>query len=96
LSVPDLIAEIARLDRDQLAAALAAIAARLMEVPRAPDPAPEADELLTVEQTAKLLGKSKSWLYHAKDLPFAVRGIGSAPRFSRLGLEKYIAKRRRA
>jgi hypothetical protein len=54
------------------------------------------DELLTVEQAAPLLHKSRSWLYHNhKDLPFKVNGLGGTPRFSRRGLEKYIAERAR-
>jgi hypothetical protein len=54
------------------------------------------DELLTVEQAAPLLHKSRSWLYHNhKDLPFKVNGLGGTPRFSRRGLEKYISDRAR-
>jgi predicted DNA-binding transcriptional regulator AlpA len=96
MTVADLTDLIATLGREQLAALLAAISARLLTEPPSPAPQPPApaDELLSVKQAARLLGKSESWLYHNQDdLPFKVPGIGKAPRFSRRGLEQYIAKR---
>ena len=87
------------MDREALPEVIAVATERLwLEVPsEAPVRATEmeADELLNVEQTAKRIGKSKSWVYHnGRDLPFCVRGIGSAPRFSRKGLEQYIKRQR--
>jgi predicted DNA-binding transcriptional regulator AlpA len=100
VTAADLITAINELNVDDLAPVLVAVVARIAGAKPAPleaaAPPEHDDELLTVEQTAKRLGKSKSWLYHHHlELSFAVRGIGSAPRFSRKGLEQYIAKRQR-
>jgi predicted DNA-binding transcriptional regulator AlpA len=91
----EIIAALDHLDRGDVLTVLTVCAARLAQGSALePDSAPQADELLNVEQTARLLGKSKSWLYHnQKTLDFKVNGIGSAPRFSRRGLEKYINRR---
>jgi predicted DNA-binding transcriptional regulator AlpA len=52
------------------------------------------DRLLDFKQAAEKLGRKVDWLYHNyKDLPFWVR-IGRRPRFSELGIEDYIRKRR--
>jgi predicted DNA-binding transcriptional regulator AlpA len=52
------------------------------------------DRLLDFKQTAAKLGVKRDWLYHHyKDLPFWVR-VGRRPRFSELGIEDYIRKRR--
>lgn len=92
MTAADLIAAIAAADPSDMPAILAACASRLA-ASKAPAASPEADELLDVDQCRKLLGKSKSWLYHNhKTLPFAIKGLGKAPRFSRRKLEEYIAK----
>jgi predicted DNA-binding transcriptional regulator AlpA len=52
------------------------------------------DRLLGVEEAAVKLGVTPDWLYrHHKDLPFTVRH-GRPVRFSELGIEQYIRKRR--
>jgi predicted DNA-binding transcriptional regulator AlpA len=52
------------------------------------------DRLLDFKQAAGKLGVKLDWLYHHyKDLPFWVR-VGRRPRFSELGIEDYIRKRR--
>jgi predicted DNA-binding transcriptional regulator AlpA len=56
--------------------------------------APRRDRLLDVEEAAAKLGVTTDWLYrHHKDLPFTVRH-GRPLRFSELGIEQYIWKRR--
>ncbi len=55
---------------------------------------PRPDRLLNVEQAAEKLGMTVDWLYrHHKNLPFTVRH-GRPLRFSELGIEQYIRKRR--
>ena len=76
------------------AAIQAALAAALAEISTdghgALAPRAEADQLLTVEQTAALLNSKKDWVYrHAAELPFAVR-VGGQLRFSAEGLQRYI------
>ncbi len=52
------------------------------------------DRLLKVEEAAARLRVTGDWLYrHHRSLPFAVR-CGRLVRFSELGIEQYIRKRR--
>ena len=52
------------------------------------------DRLLNVNQAAEKLGVKRDWLYrHHSDLPFRVRH-GRLLRFSELGIEDFIRKRR--
>ena len=52
------------------------------------------DRLLNIDQTAEKLGRKKDWLYrHHRELAFTVRH-GKPLRFSELGIEEYIRKRR--
>jgi predicted DNA-binding transcriptional regulator AlpA len=52
------------------------------------------DRLLTATQTAERLGVTLDWIYrHHPELPFRVRH-GRSLRFSELGIEEYIRKRR--
>jgi hypothetical protein len=93
------VTEIEHLDGAALPALLAAIASRMAALQLAPadlsTPPPE-DVLIGVEEAAHRLRKSKSWLYHEwRNLPFAVKVIGKAPRLSRNGLESFIQKRQR-
>ena len=54
---------------------------------------PDGDRLLTAEDAARKLGKSKDALYrHAGDYPFTVRD-GRSLRFSEQGIEKFIRQR---
>jgi excisionase family DNA binding protein len=62
MSLPDLIAAIASADPSDMPAILAACASRLAQAKSAPG-APQADELLNAEQTAKLLGYRASYVY---------------------------------
>lgn len=57
---------------------------------------PEADRLLTPEETAERLGISRRWLYrHSDTLPFTRRLSRKALRFSEAGLRKWQATRPR-
>jgi len=60
----------------------------------APPPVPQHDEMLDVKVAAKRLGMSTDWLYdnHSK-LPFT-RHTGRVLRFSSLGIDEYIRKKR--
>jgi predicted DNA-binding transcriptional regulator AlpA len=95
LDAADLIAALAGLEAGELQSVIASAAGILASRTnghREESP----DELLDVAETAKLLGKSKSWVYHeGKHLPFKINGLGGTPRFSRRGLEKYISDRAR-
>ena len=86
MNLPDLIAAIGALDRAELPALMLAIAARLAEVK--PATAQAADELLDVNEAAKVLGVSPSWLHHRPNLPFR-RKIGGKLKFSRKGIERW-------
>ncbi len=79
----------------QLAAAQAQLAARLLESPPDGGAEPRADvgDLLRVEEAAKHLNVSKSWLYRRINrLPFVVR-LDRGVRVSAAGLERYIRAR---
>lgn len=76
-----------------------AVQSRIVErlkatTPTARQPSFIEDELLDVDQAAKLLGRSRGWLYHhAKDFPFTKRN-GRALLFSRHGIRKYLEKQK--
>lgn len=54
------------------------------------------DELLTVEEAAKVLRTTADWLYrHADSLPFTVRPGPGQVRFSRRGLQDYLKRKQR-
>lgn len=77
----------------RLAAAQVAVAASLQESPRSSG---EADELLDVTEAAKKMGTTVDYLYrHARRLPFAVWLSPRQLRFSRAGIERYIAEQAR-
>lgn len=53
------------------------------------------DQLLTVEEAAQVLGQTAKWVYrHADGLPFTRRLSRRNLRFSKLGLQKYLARKR--
>jgi predicted DNA-binding transcriptional regulator AlpA len=91
VSLPELLAEIAKLDPADCPAVLAALAAK-MATARDSQPAGDADELLDAEAAAALLGISESWLYHRRKLPFRVK-IGGKLKFSRGGIQRWIKNR---
>ncbi len=76
----------------QLASVQAQLAARLLESPpdRGPEPRADAGDLLRVEEAAKRLNVSKTWLYRRINrLPFVVR-LDRGVRVSAAGLERYL------
>src|SRR4029450_13223081 len=53
--------------------------------------------LLTIDEAARRLGMSKSWLYRtAHQLPFTVRPNGPTLRFDARGIESYVRQRQGA
>jgi predicted DNA-binding transcriptional regulator AlpA len=53
------------------------------------------DKLLTAPEAAELIGMSSDWLYrNSKKLPFTRKLGAKALRFSRAGLEKWLAARK--
>lgn len=75
--IPDVLGELRRLD--------AILYARLV------CPEPE-DELVTAEVAARLLGVSSDTVYRrADDYPFTVRHAGRTVRFSRAGIQRWLA-----
>jgi predicted DNA-binding transcriptional regulator AlpA len=76
-----------------LAAAQTKIAARLAV--RSPVEAHHAaaDELLDAGQAAAILSVSKDWLYRRTTLPFRVEVSPKQTRYSRRGIERWLAMR---
>ena len=76
-----------------LAAVQARLAARLAA--RGPVEAPRAspDELLDAAQAAILIGVTKDWLYRRKTLPFRIEVSPKQTRYSRRGIERWLAAR---
>ena len=55
---------------------------------------PTEDQLLTVDEAAKILGVDRTWLYrHADTLPFTRRLTAGTLRFSSAGLQRWVATR---
>ena len=84
---------------EQVPAAIAALAARLLTAPAQPTrpPEPAAGEVtwLSVEQAAKKTGRSTRWFYrHAKRLPFVKRLSRKVMLVSEQGMDAWIATRK--
>ena len=60
----------------------------------APASAQASDKLLNVTEAARILDTSEDYLYRHKELPFVVR-VRRRVKFSALGIEKYIANKKR-
>jgi hypothetical protein len=57
-------------------------------------PVPARDTWLTAREVAAYLGRSVKWVYeNTKRLPFSVVEPGRRPRYSRVGLERYMRER---
>ena len=90
-----LTADVARQLHGQCVVALAALLPALVGASEATKRStPTSDgQLLDVDEAARRLGKSPSWLYrNARDLPFTVR-VGRSLRFSPEKLARYVADR---
>ena len=93
-SVLDSVRELALEQLPQLLGELETVRATALLKMSAPAPAHTHDELLTVDQAAQRLGVSTDYLYrNAQQFPFT-RHLGRNLRFSALGLDAYLAKRR--
>lgn len=94
-------AAIAEAPREQLPSLLrevnllqASILSRMMTESSSPM-APGPDELLGIDDAARRLGVTKTWLYrNAKDLSFARRIGARTLRFSARGVDHYVSSRR--
>jgi excisionase family DNA binding protein len=78
-----------------LTSVAAALAARLLELPLDGNPKypTDADDLLRIEDAAKRLNVSKTWLYRrVHQLPFVVR-LDRGVRISAAGLDRYLRAR---
>jgi predicted DNA-binding transcriptional regulator AlpA len=75
-----------------LAAAQTKLAARLAVRPVGAHHA-ASDELLDVDQAATMLSVSKDWLYRRTTLPFRVKMSSKQTRYSRRGIERWLAMR---
>jgi hypothetical protein len=54
------------------------------------------DRLLTVEEAARILAVTTDWLYrHADDFSFTIRPGPGQVRFSNLGIQDFLRKKRR-
>lgn len=90
---------IAEIPREQIAAAIIQLSARLLEpvpaAPSTPDSAVDEDRLLTTAEAAAMLGHSTKWIYrHVKDLPFARRMGPRDLRFSLKGLRAWQSRQK--
>ncbi len=97
-SLQALDALIAQATPEVLPAILAALASRslavsgrlLTEAQRPADPGQ--DELLDVDEAARITGLSRELLYRSKSLPFKLR-VGKRVLFSKLGVAKWINRK---
>ena len=72
---------------------LASFGARLEEARHGVKP--EDDILLNIDEAAQMLGVQRQWLYNrAKNLPFAKRLSRKNLRFSKIGLQAWLLKRK--
>jgi len=99
MTAPPLDDLIAAIPRDQIPAAITALASRLLVEPASANghgaPAPVApDETLDAQAIAKLLKRSKRWVYRRqKRLPF-LRRVGRGLVAPRGEVEKWMAAQR--
>lgn len=88
--VPGLVADLARAQAALLTAASRASA----PIPRDPE-RPNEDRMLKADEAAALLGVTPRWLYrHAKQLQFTRPISPKVVRFSRAGIQRWLATRR--
>jgi Helix-turn-helix domain len=90
----------ADIPRDEIAAWLIALAARLLKPEQPPEPTPQAaadggaDEWLTAPEAAKLLRCSPKTLYRRARQMSCCRRNGRTLLFSKAGLAKWLGKQR--
>jgi len=83
---------IAQIPREQIAALIIQLSARLLEPVPATTPADESVTWLSVEQAAPKVGRSPRWFYrNAKKLPFVRRLSRKVLLISEQGMKRWIA-----
>jgi excisionase family DNA binding protein len=94
--ITELEPSVGRLILAQLTTVSAALAVRLLESPSDSSSKlrAEAGDLLRIEDAAKRMNVSKTWLYRrVEQLPFVIR-LGRGVRVSADGLERYLRAQR--
>jgi predicted DNA-binding transcriptional regulator AlpA len=87
----DLVKQLAHAEGDRLSILAQLIAENVAQLLGGPQ-----DRLLTVDETATVLAVTTDWLYrHADDFTFTIRPGPGQVRFSHLGIQDYLRKRRR-
>jgi len=87
--------EIETIPREQIPAAIAALAARLLMEPSGAPARESADVWLSVDQAAAKIGRSPRWFYrNAKRLPFVKRLSRKVLLVSEQGMVAWIATRK--
>jgi hypothetical protein len=90
MSPGDLLAQLASAEADRLALLAHVIATEVAELLGGPQ-----DRLLTVDEAAAILAVTPDWLYrHADNFDFTVRPGPGQLRFSALGIQEYLKRRR--
>jgi predicted DNA-binding transcriptional regulator AlpA len=85
------LAQLARAEAERLALLAQLVADDVAQLLGGPQ-----DRLLTVEEAARTLAVTIDWLYrHADDLAFTVRPGPGQVRFSNLGIQDFLRKKRR-
>jgi hypothetical protein len=51
------------------------------------------DEVLTADAAATMIGVTKDWLYRRRNLPFRIEVSPKQTRYSRRGIERWLAAR---
>jgi predicted DNA-binding transcriptional regulator AlpA len=87
----DLVAQLAHAEADRLSILAQLIAEDVAQLLGGPQ-----DRLLAVDEAATTLAVTTDWLYrHADEFSFTVRPGPGQVRFSHLGIQDYLRKRRR-
>lgn len=87
----DLVAQLAHAEVDRLSLLAQLVADDVAQLLGGPQ-----DRLLTVDEAAVILSVTVDWLYrHADAFSFTIRPGPGQVRFSHLGIQEYLRKRRR-
>ena len=103
LADPTRAAEVSREQAVALLVALAMLQVALLRAACRPEATPRQegqrageDQMLDAEEATAMLGVTKRWLYrHAKKLPFTRPISAKVLRFSRIGIQRWLASRHR-
>ena len=88
--------DINSIPRERIPALIAALAARLLEPAPAPEAVPDGeDHLLTAQEAATILRRSRKWLSrNRRRLPFARRLGPRSWTYSEQGLRRWLARQK--